>query len=196
MKNAHERLGHLEFVKQSNDTVTRIRVHLDRFIGEAESDGQGRAHLVSIFGNDQEIAALWSAVIAGEAFTIEGPGVAPMTVTLGKDAHAFRGSMSIPGRKSPLRHLVALSAEMASTEAEGVSRTIFCDSDPAFILFRLSRRFGLPAAPEWTAWFSAELKKRRVVKPLIGIGCSAVLNPQFLISPTQVSRVFPSITHN
>ena len=34
MKNAHERFGWLEFDKQLRDTRTRIRVALDRFIGE------------------------------------------------------------------------------------------------------------------------------------------------------------------
>jgi hypothetical protein len=176
MKNAHERLGRLEFVKPSNDTLTRIRVHLDRLIVESAADGQpGKAHLISVFGNDQEIGAIWSAVLTGEAFTVEGPDVPAMTVSVGQDAQAFRGSISVPGRKRPLRHLVALSNELARPDASGDSaRTILCDSDPAFVHFRLSRHFGLPVAPGWSTWFWGELKKRRAVQPLIGIGCSPV----------------------
>ena len=38
MKNAHERFGWLEFDKPLKDTRTRIRVALDRFIGENSED--------------------------------------------------------------------------------------------------------------------------------------------------------------
>lgn len=98
-----------------------------------------------------------------------------MPFSLGEDAQAFRGSIAVPGRKRPLRHLVAVSQELVRPNASGdAARTILCDSDPAFVLFRLSRHFGLPVAPAWSSWFSTELKKRRAVKPLIGIGCSPV----------------------
>lgn len=122
-----------------------------------------------------EIGAIWSAVLAGEAFTVEGPDVSAMPVSLGQDAQAFRGSISIPGRKRPLRHLVAVSQELATPDASGdAARTTLCDSDPAFVFFRLSRHFGLPVAPAWSSWFAGELKKRRAVRPLIGIGCSPI----------------------
>ena len=41
MKNAHERFGVLEYTKRMKDTTTRIRLRLDRFIGEVE-DGRER----------------------------------------------------------------------------------------------------------------------------------------------------------
>ena len=42
MKNAHERFGVLEYTKRMKDTTTRIRLRLDRFIGEVEDDGTVR----------------------------------------------------------------------------------------------------------------------------------------------------------
>ena len=36
MKNAHERFGVLEYTKRMKDTTTRIRLRLDRFIGEVD----------------------------------------------------------------------------------------------------------------------------------------------------------------
>ena len=44
-----------------------------------------------------------------------------------------------------------------------------------FVLYRLSERFGLPVVPEWADWFTRELKRRRAMTPLAGIGCSPVL---------------------
>jgi hypothetical protein len=42
MKNAHERFGVLEYTKRMKDTTTRIRLRLDRFIGEVEDGGTVR----------------------------------------------------------------------------------------------------------------------------------------------------------
>lgn len=55
MKNAHLRLGTLEFVKASKDTKIRIRVRLERFIGE--KDNSGTAHLIAVFGGDSDVGA-------------------------------------------------------------------------------------------------------------------------------------------
>jgi len=60
----------------------------------------------------------------------------------------------------------------AATES---NRTILSDDSPVFVLYRLSERFGLPVVPEWADWFISELKRRRVIRPLVGLGCSPVL---------------------
>src|ERR1700687_6064252 len=64
MKNAHERFGWLEFEKQLKDTRTRLRVALDRFVSEpAENkEASGTCHLVSVFGNDVDIGAIWAGL--------------------------------------------------------------------------------------------------------------------------------------
>jgi hypothetical protein len=177
MKNAHERFGVLEYTKRMKDTTTRIRLRLDRFIGEVEDDQNGKAHLISVLGGDSDVGAIWAAVIEQNHFTVEAPGFDPLTASLGEDAQCFRGTITIAGRR-PTRHLVAISAELAKTrpgaDPQG-RRTILCDNAPTFVLYRISQRFGLPVVPEWASWFNEELNRRGAIKPLIGLGCSPVL---------------------
>jgi len=77
-----------------------------------------------------------------------------------------------------VRHLVAVSAELAKTkpgaDREG-ARTILCDDDPVFVLYRVASRYGLPVASEWAPWFMRELNQRKLIAPLLGLGCSPVL---------------------
>jgi hypothetical protein len=177
MKNAHERIGVLEYTKRMKDTTTRIRLRLDRFIGEVDEGGNAKAHLISVLGGDSDVGAIWAAVIERNHFTVEAPGFDPLTASLGEDAQCFRGTITIAGRK-PIRHLVAISAELAKTrpgmDPEG-KRTVLCDGDPTFVLYRIAQRFGLPVVPEWAAWFNEELNQRGAIKPLTGLGCSPVL---------------------
>jgi hypothetical protein len=177
MKNAHERFGVLEYTKRMKDTTTRIRLRLDRFIGEVEDGGSGKAHLISVLGGDSDVGAIWAAVIEQNHFTVEAPGFDPLTASLGEGAQCFRGTITIAGRK-PIRHLVAISAELAKTrpgaDPQG-RRTILCDNDPTFVLYRIAQRFGLPVVPEWADWFYEELRRHSVIEPLVGLGCSPVL---------------------
>lgn len=180
MQNAHERFGTLEFIKRTKDTTTRIRVYIDRVVLETAKDerGQADAHLVSMIGGDAEIGALWAAVIEGASFQIQLPGRAPIAASVGLEAECFRGSLLVPGRKRPTRHLVAVSAELAKTkpgaDREG-ARTILCDDVPVFVLYRVASRYGLPVVPEWAPWFMRELNQRKAITPLLGLGCSPVL---------------------
>ena len=153
MKNAHERFGWLEFEKQLRDTRTKIRVALDRFIGEpSESkEASGVCHLVSVFGNDVDIGAIWAAIAGQEWMTVFGPGLAQRRVSLGKDPRVFRGTVTVAGRSRSVRHLVALSAQMA--DDTDVGRIILSQGDPEFVLYRISQRLGLPAHPSWAKWF-------------------------------------------
>ena len=177
MKNAHERFGVLEYTKRMKDTTTRIRVRLDRFIGEVENDRNCKAHLISVLGGDSDVGAIWAAVVEQNHFTVQGPGIDPLTMTLGEGAQCFRGTLSIAGRR-PIRHLVAISADLAKTrpgaDPQG-RRTILCDNDPTFVLYRVAQRFGLPVVPEWADWFNEEITRHRVINPLVGLGCSPVL---------------------
>lgn len=180
MQNAHERFGGLEFTKQTKDTTTRVRVYIDRVVLETANDarGQGVAHLVSMIGGDAEIGALWAAVTEGALFHIQLPGRAGIAASLGLEAQCFRGSVAIPGRKRPARHLVTVSAELAKTkpgaDREG-ARTILCDDDPVFVLYRVASRYGLPVVPGWAPWFMHALNQRKAITPLLGLGCSPVL---------------------
>jgi hypothetical protein len=177
MENAYERFGVLEYTKRLKDTTTRIRLRLDRFIGEVEEGQNGKAHLVSLLGGDSDVGAIWAAVIEQSLFTVEAPGIEPVTASLGEDAECFRGTITIAGHK-PIRHLVGISAEPAKTRPgadPAGRRTILCDNDPRFVLYRISQRFGLPVVSEWGPWFNEELIRRGAIKPLAGLGCSPVL---------------------
>ncbi len=180
MLNAHERFGRLEFTKRVKDATTQIRVYMDRLIAEPAKEDRGAvaAHLLSVLGSDAEIAALWAAVTEGAFFQIRFPRRPVFTASLGLEAQCFRGSVALPGRKRPVRHLVGLSAEMLKTrpgaDLEG-KRTILYDDDPLFVLHRVARRFGLPVVPDWAPWYTRELERRKAIQPLLGLGCSPVL---------------------
>jgi hypothetical protein len=180
MQNAHERFGLLEFAKRTKDTTTRVRVHVDRAVLEParNEQGQARAHLISMIGGDSEIGALWAAVAEGALFQLQPPGCAAIAASLGPEAQCFRGSVTVPGNKHPVRHLVAMSAELAKTkpgaDREG-ARTVLCNDDPVFVLYRVASRYGLPVAPDWASWFMRELGQRKAITPLLGLGCSPAL---------------------
>jgi len=57
MKDAHLRLGLLEYERHSEKISTRIRVRVSHYIGE-DAD----AHLLSVFGNDSDVGAITAAV--------------------------------------------------------------------------------------------------------------------------------------
>src|SRR3984893_14560107 len=126
MQNAHERFGTLEFTKRMKDTTTQVRVYIDRAVVEPakEEKGQASAHLISMIGGDSEIGALWAAVTEAALLHIHLPRRPGFTASLGPEAQCFRGSVAVPGRKRPGRHLVAVSAELAKTKpgAEGGGR--------------------------------------------------------------------------
>jgi hypothetical protein len=176
MRNAHERFGMLEFTKRVKDTTTHIRLRLDRLVGEIEKD-RSKIHLLSVISGDADVGAIWAAVNEESHFTIQGPGIEPITGSLGADAQCFRGTITVAGRR-PVRHLVAISAEVAKTrpgaDREG-NRTVLCDNDPAFVLYRVALRFGLPVVPGWAGWFNAELSRQGAIRPLIGMGCKPVM---------------------
>lgn len=180
MENASERFGWLEFTRALKDTTARVRLRLDRMIAEVAHNGrEDKFHLLSIIGGDSDVGAVWAAVQQNQMFKVSGAGVdGPLELSLGEKAECFRGSISVSGLKRPVRHLVAVSAELAGTRlgaATMSNRTILCDDNPVFMLYRLSERFGLPVIPEWADWFAAELRRRRAVAPLLGISCSPVL---------------------
>ena len=179
MKNAHERFGWLEFMRAMKDTTVRVRLRLDRCIAEVAENGRdGKLHLLSVVGGESDVSAAWAAVHQNQVFKVEGPDFAALDLSLGEKAECYRGSFSLPARRRPVRHLVAVSAELAATRLGAAiesNRTIISDNDPVFVLYRLSERFGLPVVPEWGDWFMGELKRRRGIRPLAGLGCSPVL---------------------
>jgi hypothetical protein len=170
MKNAYERLGCLEFEKQLRDTRTRIRVALNRFIGEPieRKEATGVCHLVSVFGSDVDIGAIWAAIAGQECLTVSGPDLTQRRVSLGKDPRVLRGTVAVAGRSRSVRHLMALSAQMA--DDTDVGRIILSQGSPEFVLYRISQRLGLPVHPTWANWFWSALVQQKRTLPLDGLG--------------------------
>ena len=179
MRNAHLRMGTLQFTKTTRDTTIDVRLRMDRMIAEhEEASRSAQCHLLSVVGNDQEIAAIAAALSEEARFYVSGPGIDRRMVTVGESPAVYRSSISVPGRRRPLRHLVAMSDELTKTCAGGnqsARRTVLCDDNPAFVLYRLGVRFGLPVLPEWSHWVAGELSRREAIQPLIGIGCRPII---------------------
>jgi len=178
MKNAHLRFGWLTYVKSTEKTTTSIRLHLDRFIGEVLPDPprQAKAHFISVIGGDTQISAISAAISMADRFMVEGPDVQATRVCLERNAQCFKGSIQIPGRKKPLRHLIAMSEEFASGNMSPSSgRTLLAGSDHAFVWASIAQIYGIPGVPEWAEWFSEELKTHHAMSHILGIGCDPVM---------------------
>jgi hypothetical protein len=178
MKNAHLRFGWLTYVKSTEKTTTSIRLHLDRFIGEMLPDPprQAKAHLISVIGGDTQISAISAAISLGDRFMIEGPEVPPIRVSLERNAQCFKGSIQVPGRKKPMRHLIGVSEEFASASLlANRGRTLLAGSDRRFVWASIAQIYGLPGVPEWADWLADELKAHHAVIDALGIGCDPVI---------------------
>lgn len=169
MKNAHERFGALLYRRRTEKTATNIRVSLDAFVGE---EG-GKAHLVSVVGGDAEIGALAAAFANGDSFSVMDPYGSESIVSLGEKPICFRGSISLSGRKRPLRHLVSCSQELADTTSDG--NLLLVSDDHLFIWSSLVCHYGLPATPEWGAWIIAQLQQQKRIQQLPGFGYAGVV---------------------
>jgi hypothetical protein len=176
VKNAHLRFGHLTYTKVFKKSATHFKVPLDRFIGEPEPSSSMKAHLISLIGGDTQIAALSAAVANQDCFAVEGGGRTSCRVSLGAKAECYRGSLQLEGHKRPLRHLVAVSEELAQT-ASGMNpeRTIIFDDCAQFVWASLAHVHGLPGTSEWADWMIGELKRMNAIQSLVGIGCNPVL---------------------
>ena len=178
MKNAHLRFGWLTYVKSTEKTTTSIKLHLDRFIGEVLPDPpkQAKAHLISVIGGDTQISAISAAISMTDRFMVEGPEVQPTRVCLERNTQCFKGSIQVPGRKKPLRHLIAMSEEFASGNmSSNTGRTLFAGSDKQFVWASIAQIYGIPGVPQWADWFSEELKTHRAMSHILGIGCDPVM---------------------
>jgi hypothetical protein len=173
MKNAHERFGYAEFEKKLRDTTTRVRLTADCFIGErAERASPSDGHLLSVFGTDVEVAALWAAILAEEPIRVGGLDLKPYMVQFGERPAVYRGTLTIPGRKRPVRHLVVVSTQL---RAEGdQARIIVRSNSPDLLLRAVANLHGLPLLSDWSEWFCARLQKAGRIRQLSGLNCAPV----------------------
>jgi len=94
---------------------------------------------------DAEIGALAAAFANGDSFTVENPYGAESIASLGEKPLCLRGSITVPGRKRPLRHLVSCSQELADPISDG--KLLLVSYDQLFIWSSLVCHYGLPVTP-------------------------------------------------
>jgi hypothetical protein len=167
MQNAHLRLGQLEYLRTTANVQTRVRLQVDRYMGQ-EAEG----HLLSLYGGDAEVGAIAAAVREKHPFTLIFPDGKAKTVSMGADASCYRGSVAVPGRKQPLRHLVAVSQALHANGAAG--KTYMLNYVRALAWSTLVSFLGLPADPRWGPWLMDTLEREEKVQELEGIGCQPV----------------------
>jgi len=178
MKNAHLRFGWLMYVKSTEKTTTSIKLPLDRFIGEMLPDPprQAKAHFISVIGGDTQISAISAAISMADRFMVEGPEVPATRVCLERNAECFKGSIQVPGRKKPLRHLIGMSEELIlGNRSANAGRLLLAGSDKEFIWASVAESFGIPGIPRWADWFEGELNTHHAIAPMLGIGCSPLI---------------------
>jgi len=168
MENAHLRMGLLEYERYTENIATRIRVRVSHYIGEDDE-----AHLLNVFGNDSDVGAITAAVHDQARFRLTFPNGEIQEISLGEGAMCCRGSISIPGKKQALRHMIALSEELRGMKS--LSRTFVLRPVPIEVWTALVHRFGLPGLPEWAEPMARILEKENRIVPVDSIGCSAAV---------------------
>jgi hypothetical protein len=168
MENAHLRFGLLEYVRFTEKASTRIRVRVDRYIGEDR-----QAHLLSVFGNDSDVGAITAAVHEKAAFSLTFPDGTTKDVTLSEHASCYKGAVTLPGRKHPVRHLLAVSQELHTNGSAG--RTILLRYRREEAWATLVSFLGLPADPAWADHILGIVEEKKRIEEIDGIGCQPVL---------------------
>lgn len=168
MENAYLRLGLLEYVRITEKTSTRIRLRVDRYIGEDR-----QAHLLSVFGNDSDVGAITAAVHEKAAFSLTFPSGETKEVSLGEHASCYKGAVALPGRKHPVRHLLAVSQELHTNGTAGRTLLLRYRREEAWAT--LASFLGLPADPTWADHVLAVVERKKRIEEIDGIGCEPVL---------------------
>jgi len=168
MENAHLRLGLLEYVRMTEKTSTRIRLRVDRYMGEDR-----QAHLLSVFGNDADVGAITAAVHEKATFTLTFPDSEIKEVTLGEHASCYKGTVMIPGRKHPVRHLLAVSQDIHNNGTAG--RTLLLRYRRGEAWATLVSFLGLPADPAWADHILQIVERKKRIEDIDGIGCEPVV---------------------
>jgi hypothetical protein len=168
MRNAHLRLGRLEYRRNSGKTDTKISVHVDRYVGEGDD-----AHLISLFGGDSEVGAITAAIHEKHTFTVTFLDGSQKVIGFGPDAICYRGSINLQGRKQTLRHLIAVSTSLHANGSAGRTFILHLGADTRELAWATLVSFlGLPADPRWSAPILEAMWAEKKIRLLDGIGCT------------------------
>jgi hypothetical protein len=168
MENAHLRLGLLEYVRITEKTSTRIRLRVDRYMGEDR-----QAHLLSVFGNDSDVGAITAAVHEKAAFSLTFPNGETKEISLGEHASCYKGAVALPGRKHPVRHLLAVSQELHTNGTAGRTLLLRYRREEAWAT--LASFLGLPADPAWGDHILGVVEDKKRIQAIDGIGSDPVV---------------------
>jgi hypothetical protein len=168
MENAHLRFGLLEYVRITEKTSTRIRLRVDRYMGE-----DCQAHLLSVFGNDSDVGAITAAVHEKATFSLTFPDGQTTDVSLGEHASCYKGTVMLPSRKHPVRHLLAVSKELHTNGSSGRTLLLRYQREEAWAT--LVSFLGLPADPAWADHILSIVERKKRIEEIDGIGCEPVL---------------------
>jgi hypothetical protein len=168
MQNAHLRMGRLEYRRSTGKTDTRISLHVDRYVGEAED-----AHLISLFGGDAEVGAITAAIYEKHTFTVTFLDGSQKVVGFGPDAICYRGSVNMQGRKQALRHLIAVSSSLHANGSAGRTFILHLGPNSRELAWATLVSFlGLPADPRWSGPILEAMWTEKKIQRLDGIGCT------------------------
>lgn len=167
MKNAHLRFLPITFHQQRRDSSTRITAYCDRFAADED-----KTHLLSLTANDSVMAAFTAAIAEQLSFDICLPGQAEQSISLGENAHTWKTSIPMPGRKQPLRHVVVLSEELRFNNSE--TGVFILNGRTDFAWAVLTSKLGLPACPAWGNYMMARIEEEKRIDDLTGYNCNPV----------------------
>jgi hypothetical protein len=167
MKNAHLRLTQVEYSVQSKNWSTRVEVWCDRLATEDNA-----THMLSIFGNDSEMAAVSGAISTNSKLTAKLPDGQRLELFMGEKPTTYRGHLSIPGHKRPVRHVLCFSEALMQNGANG-SVTVL-HNDDMLIWATVISFLGLPALPEWAVPGVQMFRNTEKIREIIGFNCTPV----------------------
>ena len=107
------------------------------------------------------------------AFSLIFPNGETKDVTLGEHASCYKGAVTLPGRKHPVRHLLAVSQELHTNGSAG--RTILLRYRREEAWATLVSFLGLPADPTWADHILGIVEGKKRIEEIDGIGCQPVL---------------------
>ena len=119
------------------------------------------------------MGAITAAVHEKATFSLTFPDGTTKDVSLGEHASCYKGAVTLPGRKYPVRHLVAVSQELHTNGTSGRTLLLRYSREEAWAT--LVSFLGLPAHPSWSDHVLGTVERKKRIEEIDGIGCKPVL---------------------
>jgi len=107
------------------------------------------------------------------AFSLTFPNGTVKNVSLGEHASCYKGAVTLPGRKHPVRRLLAVSQELQTNESAG--RTIVLRYRRKEAWAALVSFLGLPADPTWADHILGIVEGKERIEEIDGIVCQPLV---------------------